>query len=105
MRGLVGDDDDVGAAGQLGMRSVFAPELLDGREDDAAHIDAEVRAQILDAVGANRGSSQGAAMLGEGAEQLVVEIVAVGQHDDGRVAECRRQLKLTDEEQHRQRFA
>ena len=60
-------------------------ELLDGGEDDAAHIDGELRAQVRPACGLHRRLAQQILAPREGAEKLVVEVVAVGQHHHGRV--------------------
>ena len=60
-------------------------ELLDRREDDAAGGDLQPAAQIVAALGLHRRLPQQLVAGGEGAEELVVEVVAVGEHDERRV--------------------
>jgi hypothetical protein len=67
-----------------GCRSPFllGEELLDGREHHAAGGDRELGAQV-GAVGRLHGRlAQQVAAAGEGAEELVVEVVAVGEHHE-----------------------
>ena len=84
---LVGDDDDVTAAGEhrVAIPLLLREEFLDGGEDDAAHIDGQLRAQVRPACGLHRRLAQEILAPREGAEKLVVEVVAVGQHDHGRI--------------------
>ena len=84
---LVGDDDDVAAAGEhrVAIPLVLREKLLDGGEDDAAHLDGKLGAQVRPAGGLHRRLAQQILAPREGAEKLFVEVVAVGQHDHGRV--------------------
>ena len=67
-----------------GWRSPFSSgkELLDRGEDHAAGGDRELRAQVGAVRGLHRRLAQQVAAAREGAEELVVEVVAVGEHDD-----------------------
>ena len=85
---LVGDHHDVAAVGQQRVPVPFllGEELLDRGEDHAARCDGELRPQVRAARGLRRRLAQEVAAPGEGAEELVVEIVAIGEHDDGGIA-------------------
>ena len=102
---LVGDDDHVRAVRQQRMLALFAAKLLDRRKDEAADVDVEQLAHLGGAVGLPRRHAQGGAMRDEFAEELIVEIVSVGQHDDRRVLERADKLQLAHEEYHGQRLA
>ncbi len=77
---LVRDHDDVAAVGEGGVFGLagIRRELVDGREHDAAGRTRQNLPQILPAVGLPRGLAEQVAAHGERAEQLVVEVVAVG---------------------------
>jgi hypothetical protein len=61
-------------------------KLLNGGEDDPARLPAfEQLPKVGAALGLNRLLPQQLAAAGEDAEELVVQVVAVGQHDNGRV--------------------
>jgi hypothetical protein len=85
---LIGDDHDVV---ELGMHRVAVlvlagHEFLDGGEDDAARgAVAEFGAQVLPGVGLYRFLAQQVLRQREDAEQLPVEVVAVGDDDEGRI--------------------
>ncbi len=64
------------------------PELLDGGEDDAAGRNAEELAEVFAVFGLDGWLKQGFVAAGEGAEELVVEIIAIGEDDDGGVAQA-----------------
>ena len=85
--GLVGDDHDVAPVRQhgVGVALLLGVELLDRGEDDAPGIHRELAAQIGPVLRLHRRLAQQVLAAGEGAEELVVQIVAVGQHHDGRV--------------------
>ena len=68
---------------------LFGEELLDGGEDDAARFDRELAAQVRPAVRLHRRLAKQVPAAREGAEELIVEIVAVGQHHHGRVGHRR----------------
>ena len=85
--GLVGDDDDVAPVREHGVAvaRLGGHELLDGREDDATTADAEPLAQVGPISGLDGILAQQVAAAGEGSEELVVQVVPVGDHDDGGV--------------------
>ena len=105
--GLVGDDDDVAPLreGGMGIALLFGEELLDGGEDHAAGVDRELVAQVGAALRLGRRLAQELLAAGEGAEELVVEVVAVGEHDDGRVLHGRFADDGAGVEGHGQAFA
>ena len=79
--GFVGDDDDVFAGGE-GFGGFF--ELLHGGEDDAVRLSS--RKEVFEVAAAfclYRGLSEEVFAVGELAEELVVEVVSVGDDDDG----------------------
>jgi hypothetical protein len=86
--GLVGDNDDICPLRE-GFINVafFGLELLDGGKDDAPGGDFEQRLEMVAVVGLHRLLPQQLFGSGEGVEELVVEIVAVGDDDDGGVVE------------------
>ena len=65
-------------------------EFLDGGEDHAAGFHGKLGAQVGPVLRLNRGLAQQVGAAREGGEELVVEVVAVGQHHHGRV--CHRRL-------------
>ncbi len=87
--GFVGQDDDVGAIANLGVQGLafFWAEFLHGGEDDAARVDGEELADGVAVVGLLGGLAQQLAASGEGVEKLVVEVVAIGEDDEGGVVE------------------
>ena len=96
--GFVADDHHVFALGQGGkyLLASLKPELLDGCEDDATRGAAVQQAtQLFAAVGLHRHLPYQVGVLAEGLEQLAIEVVAVRDHNDGRVLQFRRH------EQHR----
>ena len=104
---LVGDDHDVAALRQqrVAVALLLGEELLDGGEHHAARLDREFRAQIGPALRLHRRLPQQVPAAREGAEELVVEVVAVGQHDDGRVLHRRFADDPPGVERHRQALA
>ncbi len=85
--GLIGNDDDVAALGKrrVGIALLLGEELLDGGEHHTSRVNRELGAQIRPAYRLCRGLAQQILASGEGAKELVIQIVAVGQHDDGGV--------------------
>lgn len=57
-------------------------EFLDGGENHAARFHRELSAQIGAAVGLHRRLAQEVLATREGAEELVIQVVAVGEDDD-----------------------
>lgn len=87
---LVGDDHDVAPIGQFRelLALVRGEELLDGREHDATGCDLEQLAEVVAVTRLNGDLAQQLTAPCEGSEQLVVEVVAVGDHNDRRVLHC-----------------
>ena len=88
--GFVGNDHDVAALGErrVGVALLLGEELLNGGEDHTARFDRELDAQIRSACRLYRRLAQQLPAAGEGAKELVVQVVAVGQHNDGGVGHC-----------------
>ena len=84
---LVGDHHDVAALGErrVPVALLLGEELLDGREHHAARGDRQQLPQVRAALGLHRRLAQQVRAAREGAEELVVEVVAVGEHDERRV--------------------
>ena len=105
---LVGDHDDVAPVGEQRV-PVVAPrsgqELLDGGEDHAARRDRAAAPAGRPALGLHRLLAQQLLAAGEGAEELVVQVVAVGDHHQGRVLHRRVQDDSPGVERHRQALA
>ena len=64
---------------------LLGEELLNRGEHHSTGGHGELRAQIGPIGRLHRLLTQQLSAAGEGAEELVVEIVAIGEHDDGRV--------------------
>ena len=92
---LVGDDDDVAAVRKqrVPVAPFFGEELLDGGEYHAAGFNRKFVAQVGPARRLYGWLSQQIGTPRESGEKLVVEIVAVRQHDDGWVSH----RKFTDD--------
>ena len=73
------------APGALLLRLFPGQELLDGGEHHAARLHREPGAEVRAARRLHGGLAQQVGAAREGGEELVVEAVAVGQHDDGGV--------------------
>ena len=88
--GLVGDDDDVAPLGEGRVRVafLFGEELLNGREDDSRDVHGELIAEVGPALCLRGRLAEEVLAAGECAEELVVEVVAVGEHHYGRVFHC-----------------
>ena len=85
---FVGDDDDVPAIGEhrVGALAGLGCKLLDSGEHHAARRAGQRLLQILPAFRLLRGLAEQITAHGKRAEQLVVEVVAVGDDDNGRIS-------------------
>ena len=101
---LVGDHHDVTALreGRVPVALLLWEELVNGGEHHPSRRHAEQLAQVRAALRLHRRLAQQVLATREGAEELIVEVVAVGKHDESRVLHRR----LTDDaagvERHRQ---
>ena len=104
---LVGDNDDVAPPGERGVRVtlLLGVELLDRREHHSTHGDRELLAQVGAALRLRWRLAEQVLAAREGAEELVVEVVAVGEDDDGRVVHRRLARDGSGVEGHRQALA
>ena len=104
---LVGDDHNVAALREhrMPVTPFLGEKLLNRREHHAARGDGELSAQVGAIRGLHRRLTQQVAAAGEGAEQLIVEVVAVGEHDDGGVLQHRIEDDPAGIERHRQALA
>jgi hypothetical protein len=84
---FVGHHHDVAALRErrVPVALLLGEELVDGGEHHAARNDRQELAQVRPALGLHRRLAQEVLAAGERAEELVVEVVAVGEHDQGRV--------------------
>ena len=80
-------------------------ELLDRREHHAAGGDRQLLAQVGAALRLRRLLAEQVLAAREGAEELVVEVVAVGEDDDGRILHGRLACDGAGVEGHRQALA
>ena len=89
--GLIGDHHDVAAFRQdrVPVALLLGEELLNGGKHHAARFDRELGAQIRPACRLHRRLAQQLPAAGEGAEELVVQVVPVRQHDEGGVGHGR----------------
>ena len=103
---LVGNDDDVPALQKQGVFGALfvRKELVDGSEDYAAAGDLEKRLQVLAALGLGGLLAQKLVTTGEGAKELVVQVIPVGEHNQRRVLHRRLQHQPPGVERHRQRL-
>ena len=85
--GLVGDDDDVAPVGEERVLAPLSPAGTSGSVVKTTPPAATVSnlAQVIPALGLHRGSDAGGRGRREGAEELVVQVVAVGEDDERRV--------------------
>jgi len=85
--GLVGDHHDVPPSGKLGVAValLLGEELLDGGEDHAARGRGQQLAEVRPAFGLDRRLAEQVPTAGERAEELVIKVVPVREHDDRRV--------------------
>ncbi len=94
-----------GSALALPERGRVGEELLDRREHHAARFDGEFRPQVGAALGLDGRQPEQVGAAREGGEQLIVEIVAIRQHDDGGVFHRQVAHDATGVERHRQALA
>ena len=104
---LVGDHDDVAAIREhrVAVALLFREELLNRGEHDSPAGHSQESPQIRAAFGLNGRLPQQIAAPGKGPEELVVEVVAVGEHEDGRVLHVRMQDQAAGVEGHGQALA
>ena len=104
---LVGDDDDVAPRGERAVRVALflGVELLDRREHHPAGGDRQLLAQLGAALRLCWRLAEQVLAAREGAEELVVEVVAVCQDDDGRILHGRLARDRAGVEGHRQALA
>ena len=105
--GFIGDDHDVAPLGQdrVGVPFLIGEELLDGGEHHPARFHRQFAAQVGPACGLAGGLAEQVLATGEDAEQLVVQVVAVGEDDDGRVFHGRFADDSPGVERHGQAFS
>src|SRR5207253_2930662 len=84
---------------------VLREELVDSGEDHTARGDLQEFPQVCTAFGLHRRLAQEILAAREGAEKLLVEVVAVGEHDDGRVLHRQLADDASGVEGHRQSLA
>ncbi len=84
---LVGDHHDIAPLGKrrVSVALLLGKELVNGGEHHPARRYAEQPAQVRAALGLHRRLAQQVLAARERAEELVIEIVAVGEHDDRRI--------------------
>src|SRR5690606_19989435 len=100
---FVGDDDDVTTIAQGGhLLALFRQEFLNSREDYAATRHGEKRAQSLPILCLNRCLTENLVTTLKLTEQLIIEIVAIRQHDERRVLHSRMSYDAGCVEQHRE---
>ena len=103
--GLVRDDDDVRAVGELWvLLALGRHELLDRGEDNAARGHLQLLLQVVAVLGLHRLLPQQVFAGRERAEQLVVQVIAVCQHQERRVVHHVVPDDLPRVEYHRQRL-
>ena len=88
---LIGHHDHIAAVGQQreAFLAALGREFLDGGENHTTRCARQKSPQVLAAVGLFRILAEQVLAQAEGRRQLVVQIVAVGQNDNGRVFEVR----------------
>src|SRR5690606_806065 len=87
---FVGDYDDVSSVAQGGhLFALLRQELLNSREDDAATRNGEKRAQSLPILCLHRCLTENLVTALKLAEQLIIKIVSIRQHDERRVLHSR----------------
>ena len=104
---FVGDDDDVAALREhrMTVALIFGKEFLDRCEHHAAGRDRQQPAQMTAAFGLHWRLTQQFTAARKRAEQLVVEVVPVGQDDEGRVFHRRLANDPPGIKRHRQALA
>ena len=84
---------------------LLGEELVNGSEHHPAHRHGEQLPQVRPALRLHRRLAQQVLAARKGAEELVVEVVAVGEHDEGRVLHHRLADDAAGVESHGQAFA
>jgi hypothetical protein len=104
---FVGDHDDVGALRQQRKRvpAGLREKLLDGREHHPPGGHLQQLAKVRPALRLLGALAQELGAAGEGPEELLVEVVAVGEHHQRRVLHRRVQHHAPRVERHRQALA
>ncbi len=102
--GFVCDDNDVAAFGQGGkpVALLLGEELLDGGEHHATGRHLEQLAKLCSVLRLDRGLPQELRAPGELSEQLVVQVIAVGEDDQRRVVHRRMEHHTSGEKGHRE---
>jgi hypothetical protein len=105
--GFVGEHDHIPPVGEGRVRGLRAvgEELLDRGEDHPARADAQKLPNLRARLGPNRSLPQEIAAGREGAEKLLVQIVTVGDDDQGGVFHLGGKNHPSGEEDHGQAFA
>ena len=105
--GFIRNDHDVAALGECreGIALFLREEFLDGGEHHPSGSDREPAAQVGPALSLRRRLAQEVSATGEGAEELVIQVVAVGQHHHRRVPHGRLADDPTGVEGHGQALA
>ncbi len=104
--GFVGDEDDVAAIAQRFILAapVVGGEFLDGGEDDATGGHLELGFEIGAVFGLLGCLPQQVLAVGEGGEELVVEVVAISEHHQGGVGHLGMLDDFSGVEGHREAF-
>src|SRR5207249_7578475 len=104
---LVSNDDDIPAVREhrVPVPRLLREELLNRREHNAAGCYRQLGAQIGTVDGLHRRLTQQITTSSERAEKLIVEVVAIGNHDDRRVLHLGMQDHTPRIEGHRQALA
>src|SRR4051812_42428947 len=103
---LVGDDHDIPAAAEERkfVALLLGEELLNGGEDDATRCDLELLTEVGAALHLNWFLAQKRVAPAERTEELVIEVIPVGQDDQRRVLHFRGKDDLPCVKNHRQRL-
>jgi hypothetical protein len=104
---LIGDHDDVAPVREQRVRVArgVREKLLDRREDHTARCDPQLLPQVRPALRLHRCLAQQVLAARECPEQLVVQIISIGQRQDRRVGHRRMQDDLAGIERHGQALA
>ncbi len=103
---LVGDNNDIAPLRQqrVAVAFVFRQKLLDGGKNNTAGSNLQQLPQIGPSSCLNRSLAQQFAVIGKGAEKLIVQIVAIGDHQYRRIFHIRMPDHLAGKKHHRQAF-
>ena len=104
--GFVRDDDDIASLGEgLVGRVLLGSELMDRREDDSAAGTVQEFPEMLPALSLNGHLSQRLMTPLKLPEELVIQIIPVRQHDEGRILHRRMTGHPTGIKEHREALA